>query len=92
MCPKLDDAPTLPAELLVVWNDFLALGSCRPVGFGPASIPVNAMLEFLERSVVPRDEWEDRLSLWQELDSIVLKHVADKLPKTDEDGKGVGRG
>lgn len=92
MCPKLDDAPTLPAELLTVWSDFLALGSCRPVGFGLASIPVNAMLEFLERSAAPREEWDDRISLWQELDSIVLKHAADKMPQADADGRGVGRG
>lgn len=88
--PAIDDCPELPPELLSAWNDFVALGSCRPSGFGIAPIPVTAMLEYLDRRGIDRSLWDERIELWQELDAVVLEHAASKLPKDKADKDSLG--
>lgn len=74
--PALEAEPVLPAYWRPVWDGFLTLNRCRPVGFGVGAIPLAEIKCYLEMFTYP--DVEEFVRCVKEMDAAYLEFVDKK--------------
>lgn len=74
----IQNAPELWPGLHPVYNAWVALDSCRNIGFGVGPIPWTAIEDYACRMGIDGDEKEDMHYLIRMLDGVYLDHQRKK--------------
>ena len=79
---KLKDSPELAPGLALYWDGFIALTSCRQIGFSIGPIPFTAILDYCREYEVEGEDREVFIAHLQSIDKAYLEQV-----KKDADTK-----
>lgn len=75
--PAIRDRPSLIGDEWL-WDGFLALNTCRPVGFGPGPIPWTAIDAYANAEKFDEHERWVFFAVIRHMDGVWLQHVAEK--------------
>lgn len=75
---KIAEAPHVSTGLMFYFQAFLALSSCRPVGFGEGPIPWLAAFQYAQATDLDEEGFEDLWTLVSLMDAAYLKFRAKK--------------
>jgi len=85
---RIQEAPSLEQHLVLYYNAFWDLNSCRSVGFGYGHIPWTAVTEWCIMNGLDGEQYHSMHRYIRSMDGVYLKHHSKDSKKDDPKPQG----